>query len=78
MKRTTMYFEESDLAQLCEELALTSEAEAVRKAIKMALQTLAYRRIKTYAGSEKGPATHVPRRREPAVRKARGRVKKSA
>ena len=75
-----MYLEESDLAQLCEEMGLTSEAEAVRKAIRMALQTLAYRRIKTYAGSEKGqPVADVPRRREPAVvRKARARAKKSA
>lgn len=81
-KRTTMYFEPDELEQLKAELGVKTDAEAVRKAIEMALRTLAYRRIASFAGSEKGrPLVEAPRRHEPAVRKTRGkpaRAKKSA
>jgi hypothetical protein len=79
MKKTTMYLDDEKVEALRKELGLASDAEAVRVAVEMALRSLSYKRIRQFMGSEKGrPLADVPRRREPAVAKARSRAKRSA
>jgi hypothetical protein len=84
-KRTTMYFEPGELENLRTQLKVNTDAEAVRKAIQLTLQSLAYEGLRSFMGSEKGrPVVDVPRRRESAARKPvaaakpRPRAKKSA
>jgi len=77
MKKTTMYLDEAELEEAKAELGASSDAETVRLALQSVLRMAAYKRMKTFAGTEKGPLVDVPRRREPAARKP-SRGKRSA